>query len=80
MELLNEAAGTYADASTIPDSAKALRSSAGYLPNDPDVMASKASIYQAEGNLQEAAKLLSQINAQTPSDDCLRNQDHSIET
>ena len=27
-------------------------------PNDPDVMAAKASIYQAQGNLQEAAKLL----------------------
>jgi serine/threonine protein kinase/Tfp pilus assembly protein PilF len=36
-------------------------------PNDPDVMASKASIYQAQGNLQEAAKLLSEVNAQTPS-------------
>ena len=36
-------------------------------PNDPDVMAAKASIYQAEGNLQEAARLLSEINAQTPS-------------
>ena len=31
-------------------------------PNDPDVMASKASIYQAQGNLQEAARLLSEIN------------------
>ena len=37
-------------------------------PNDPDVMASKASIYQAQGNLQEAAKFLSEINAQTPSE------------
>ena len=36
-------------------------------PNDPDVMAAKASIYQAQGNLQEAAKFLSEINAQTPS-------------
>jgi serine/threonine-protein kinase len=36
-------------------------------PNDPDVMALKASLYQAEGNLQEAAKLLSETNAQTPS-------------
>ena len=36
-------------------------------PNDPDVMASKAGIYQAQGNLQEAAKLLSEVNAQTPS-------------
>ena len=37
-------------------------------PNDPDVMASKASIYQAQGNLQEAAKFLSEINQQTPSE------------
>ena len=32
VQLLNEAAGTYADASTIPDSVKALRSSAGHHP------------------------------------------------
>ena len=36
------------------------------MPNDPDVMAAKASIYQAQGNLQEAARLLSEINEQTP--------------
>jgi serine/threonine-protein kinase len=30
-------------------------------------MAVKASIYQAQGNLQEAAKLLTEVNAQTPS-------------
>ena len=28
------------------------------IPNDPDLMAQKATMYQAEGNLQEAAKLL----------------------
>ena len=37
-------------------------------PNDPDVMAAKASIYQAQGNLQEAARLLSGINEQTPTE------------
>ena len=37
------------------------------LPNDPDLMAGKARMYQAEGNLQEAAKLLVAVNAQTPS-------------
>ena len=36
--------------------------------DDPDVMAAKAGIYQAQGNLQEAAKLLSGINWQTPSE------------
>ena len=37
-------------------------------PNDPDVMASKAGIYQAQGNLQEAARFLAKINAQTSSE------------
>jgi predicted Zn-dependent protease len=37
------------------------------LPNDPDLMAWKARMYQAEGNLQEAAKLLVAVHAQTPA-------------
>jgi eukaryotic-like serine/threonine-protein kinase len=37
-------------------------------PNDPDLMAVKARICQAQGNLQEAAKLLSEITWQTPSE------------
>ena len=37
------------------------------VPDDPGVMALKANIHQAEGNLEQAGKLLSQINAQTPS-------------
>ena len=36
--------------------------------NDPDVMATKAGIYQAQGNLPEAARLLSGINEQTPTE------------
>jgi tetratricopeptide (TPR) repeat protein len=35
-------------------------------------MALKASIYQAEGNLQESAKLLAQVNAETNSDVAVR--------
>ena len=35
-------------------------------PNDPELITVKASIYQAEGNLQQAARLLSKINAQSP--------------
>jgi TolB-like protein/Tfp pilus assembly protein PilF len=42
------------------------------LPDELSVMALKASIYQAEGNLQEAAKLLAQVNAQTNSDAAVR--------
>jgi len=38
-------------------------------PNNPVVIASKASMYQAQGNLQEAARLLATINEQTSSGD-----------
>jgi tetratricopeptide (TPR) repeat protein len=38
-------------------------------PNDADVLAAKASIYQAQGNLQEAASFLLEINQQTPSEE-----------
>jgi tetratricopeptide (TPR) repeat protein len=41
------------------------------MPNDQHVMASKASIYQAQGNLQEASRFLSGINEQTPNDETL---------
>jgi tetratricopeptide (TPR) repeat protein len=37
------------------------------VPNDPDTLASEAKIYQAEGNLEQAGKLLAGVNAQTPS-------------
>jgi len=37
------------------------------VPNDPDTVASEAKIYQAEGNLEQAGKLLAGVNAQTPS-------------
>ena len=36
-------------------------------PNDLDMTAAKAAIYQAEGDLGEAAKLLAEVNAQTAS-------------
>jgi TolB-like protein/Tfp pilus assembly protein PilF len=42
------------------------------LPDELSLVALKASIYQAEGNLQEAAKLLVQVNAQTNSDAAVR--------
>ena len=35
-------------------------------PNDSETMATKACVYQAQGNLREAASLLSGINEQTP--------------
>ena len=37
------------------------------LPNDLAVMSVKASVYQTEGNLEEAAKLLREVTAENPS-------------
>ena len=37
------------------------------MPNDPDLMASEAQIYQSEGDLERAGKLLSAVSPQTPS-------------
>ena len=50
------AAATYAMLRQFPVALKLYDRALDIMPNDPDVMAAKASIYQAEGNLQEAAK------------------------
>jgi len=67
MELLMSAAETYSMVRQFPAALKLYDRALDIMPNDPDVMAAKAGIYQAEGNLQEAAKLLAKVNAQTPS-------------
>src|SRR6266516_5641431 len=67
VELLISAAETYSMVRQFPVALKLYDRALDIMPNDPDVMAAKASIYQAEGNLQEAAKLLAKVNAQTPS-------------
>ena len=64
-----DAAWTYAMLRQFPAALKLYDRVLDITPNDPDVMAAKASIYQAQGNLQEAARLLSEINEQTPSED-----------
>ena len=66
-KLLNDAAWTYAMLRQLPSALKLYDRALDIIPNDPDQMALRAGIYQAEGNLQEAAKFLSGINAQTPS-------------
>ena len=64
--LLGEAASTFALLRQFPTALKLFDRALDIIPNDPDLTAQKAGIYQAEGNLQEAARLLSQVNAQTP--------------
>jgi serine/threonine protein kinase/Tfp pilus assembly protein PilF len=67
-ELLMGAAWNYAMLRQFPAALKLYTRALDITPNDPDVMASKASIYQAQGDLQEAARLLSEINEQTPNE------------
>jgi TolB-like protein/serine/threonine protein kinase/Tfp pilus assembly protein PilF len=67
VELLMEAAWTHTVLRQFPAALKLYDRALDITPNDPEAIAAKAGIYQAEGNLQEAAKLLSEINAQTPS-------------
>jgi len=68
-ELLGETAWTYDMLRQFPTALKLYDRLLDIAPNDPDVVASKIGIYQAQGNLSEAAKLLENVNAQTNSDD-----------
>ncbi len=66
-EWLALAAETYAMLRQFPAALKTYDRVLDIVPNDPDTVASKAKIYQAEGNLEQAGKLLAGVNAQTPS-------------
>jgi TolB-like protein/Tfp pilus assembly protein PilF len=70
--LLIEVAWTYAALRQFPSALKLYDRALDILPDELSLMALKASIYQAEGNLQEAAKLLVQVNAETNSDAAVR--------
>jgi TolB-like protein/Tfp pilus assembly protein PilF/predicted Ser/Thr protein kinase len=66
-EWLANAADTYAMLRQFPAALKTYDRLLDIVPNDPDTIASEAKIYQAEGNLEQAGKLLAGVNAQTPS-------------
>src|SRR5262249_17709669 len=66
VDLLNGAALTYIMLRQFPAALKLYDRALDIVPNDPDLLASKAGIYQAEGNLEQAAKSLPEINAHTP--------------
>ena len=70
--LLTEVAFTYAALRQFPTAVKLFDRALDILPNELYLLATKASIYQAEGNLQEAAKLLVQVTAETNSDLAVR--------
>ncbi len=67
VELLDLAADTYAMLRQFPAALKLYDRALDIMPDVPDTIGAKVSIYQAQGDLQEAAKFLSAINAQTPS-------------
>jgi tetratricopeptide (TPR) repeat protein len=69
MELLGDAAQTYTILRQFPVALKLYDRVLDIMPNNPDVMTDKARIYQAQGNLREAARCLAEINEQTPSSD-----------
>src|SRR6266480_3860329 len=70
--LLTEVAFTYAALRQFPTAVKLYDRALDILPNELYLMASKASICQAEGNLQESAKLLVHVTAETNSDPAVR--------
>src|SRR5262249_44907383 len=62
VHILTEAALTYAGVRQFPAALKLFDRVLDIRPNDPDMMAYKARIYQALGNLQQAATFLSGID------------------
>jgi serine/threonine protein kinase/Tfp pilus assembly protein PilF len=65
MDLLVSAAETYAGLRQFPIAIKLYDRALDVIPNDPELRAFKANMYQAEGNLQESAKLLIGVNERT---------------
>ena len=70
--LLTEVAWTYAMLRQFPTALKLYDRALDIIPGEPSIMALRASIYQAEGNLQEAAKSLVQVAAETNSNEAVR--------
>jgi tetratricopeptide (TPR) repeat protein len=66
-DLVSNTAQTYAMLRQFPTALKLCDRVLDIRPNEPDVMAVKARIFQLQGNLQEAAKLLVGISEQSPT-------------
>ena len=64
---LANAGETYAWLRQFPAALKKYDRVLDIIPNDPNSIASEARVYQAEGNLEQAGKLLAGINQQTHS-------------
>ncbi len=67
-ELITMAAWTYEMLRQFPKALNLYDRALDIVTRDPDLMAFEASVYQAQGNLEQAAKYLSDITAETPFD------------
>jgi TolB-like protein/Flp pilus assembly protein TadD len=67
-ELLTTSAWTYAMLRQFPTALERYDRAVEIIANDPDLMSLEAGIYQAQGNLEQAAKFLSGVTDQTPFD------------
>jgi TolB-like protein len=67
-ELLTTSAWTYAMLRKFPTALERYDRASDIIASDPDLMSLEAGIYQAQGNLEQAAKFLSGITDQTPFD------------
>jgi TolB-like protein/Tfp pilus assembly protein PilF len=65
-EVLSNTAWTYAMLRKFPAALKLYDRALEIAPNDLDLVAAKAGIYQVDGNLKEAATLLTGINVHSP--------------
>jgi serine/threonine protein kinase/cytochrome c-type biogenesis protein CcmH/NrfG len=65
VELLTHAIWRYTELRQFSAALKLYDRVLDIMPNDPEVMLGKVIVYQAQGNLQEAAKLLTGIDVQT---------------
>jgi serine/threonine protein kinase/cytochrome c-type biogenesis protein CcmH/NrfG len=67
VEFLMVTAETYVSLREFPTALKLYDRVLDITPNDPNVMAAKAAVYQAQGDLANAGKFLSEGNAQSPT-------------
>jgi serine/threonine protein kinase/predicted Zn-dependent protease len=70
---------TYAMLQQFPAALNLLDRALDITPNDLDIMATKAGIYQAQGRLPEAASLLTGINEQTPNEGTFYKKTNQLE-
>ena len=73
-DILGDTAKAYAMLRQFPTALNLINRALDILPNDTDLVTLKSIIYQAQGNLQEAAKLLVDVNVRTPSDEAFGNK------